>query len=114
MQRTRAGKIMAGKNIVIAAGSLRNALLATKREVAVVVDRHGNASAHAWKPDTILPVEGPIQAGVTLTKDDALLGYLRPFKPTTNIVLLRSRGLVGKQRGQSGVAARIRPLVLQN
>lgn len=104
---------MTGKNIVIAAGSLRNALLATKREVAVVVDRHGNASAHAWKPDTILPVEGPIQAGVTLTKDDALLSYLRPFKPTTSIVLLRSRGLVGKQRGQSGVVARIRPLVLE-
>lgn len=102
---------MGANNIVIAAGPLRNALLATKREVAVVVDRHGNASAHALNSDTILPIDGPIQAGVTLTKNEALLGYLRPFKPTTNIVLLRSRGLVGKQRGQSGVAARIKPLV---
>lgn len=99
--------------VTVQAAVLRDALLATNKEITVAIDGKGQVSVHPHADRVQLAQAEPaLQAGVVIRKDEGLLHYLRSFKPTTTMAVLPRQRLVGKAHGSSGVSATMRPVAL--
>lgn len=96
--------------VEVTVAALRDALQQARQQVTVGRDAAGGVVV---RPDVGVAQGTPgLTAGVTIMKDAPLQDYLRPFRPQTLMAIIPSRKLVGKARGSSGVAARMRAMAL--